>query len=77
VRLDDLTPREYEVLANLVRRRIAGVERDRTRPGQAERRAELAAEGRGDAGLGQLERLRHLHAKLVALARTAWAEVGR
>lgn len=70
----DLTPRDYEVLAGLVRRRIRQVQHDRARPGQVARRAELAAQGRGDASLAQLERLERLHAKLVAWARAAWAE---
>lgn len=70
----DLTPRDYEVLAGLVRRRIRQVQHDRARPGQVARRAELAAQGRGDASLAQLERLGRLHEKLVALGRAAWAE---
>ncbi len=70
----DLTPRDYEVLAGLVRRKIRQVQHERARPDQIARRAELAAQGRGDASLAQLERLEQLYAKLVARARAAWAE---
>jgi hypothetical protein len=66
-----LTARDLQVLANLVRQAIRKEERDRARPGQAEKRWAAIARGGRDAGLYALDRLRDLEEKLSAMLAAA------